>query len=65
MKIRILKKDLVAINVGEMERRSRGVGGGFGAGMRPKKAYISKTTEPNLKNEYVLESASTGASTWR
>ena len=30
---------------------------GWGAGMRPKKAYISKTTEPNLKNEYVLESA--------
>ena len=34
-----------------------GVGWGWGAGMRPKKAYISKTTEPNLKNEYVLESA--------
>ena len=35
-----------------------GGGGGGGArwdrGMRPKKAYISKTTEPNLKNEYVL-----------
>ena len=26
-------------------------------GMCQKKAYISKTTEPNLKNEYVLESA--------
>ena len=43
----------------------KGEGGGVGgrgwlrwvAGMRPKKAYISKTTEPNLKNEYVLESA--------
>ena len=35
-----------------------GLGGwGWGAGMRPKKACISKTTEPNLKNEYVLESA--------
>ena len=31
------------------------VGWGWGAGMRPKKAYISKTTEPNLKNENVLE----------
>ena len=30
---------------------------GGGPGMRPKKAYISITTEPNLKNEYVLESA--------
>ena len=44
-----------------MERR--GGAGGWemerapGAGMRPKKAYISKTTEPNLKNEYVLKSA--------
>ena len=36
-----------------------------GAGMRPKKAYISKTTEPNLKKEYVLESTWTGASNWR
>ena len=50
-------------------RRRRGEGGrgeggwGGGAGMRPKKAYISKTTEPNLKNEYVLKSAWTGAST--
>ena len=26
-------------------------------GMRLKKAYISKTSEPNLKNEYVLKSA--------
>ena len=34
-----------------------GVGWCWGAGMRPKKAYISKTTEPNLKNEDVLESA--------
>ena len=34
-------------------------------GMCQKKAYISKTTEPNSKNEYVLESAWTGASTWR
>ena len=33
-----------------------------GAGMRPKKAYISKTTEQNLKNEYVLKSTWTGAS---
>ena len=33
------------------------VGWGWGTGMRPKKAYISKTTEPILKNEYVLESA--------
>ena len=31
--------------------------GTHGPGMRPKKAYISKTTEPNLKNEYVLGSA--------
>ena len=47
------KKDL------PFERGKVGVGGmvGLGAGMRPKKAYISKTTEPNLKNEYVLESA--------
>ena len=30
---------------------------GWGSGMRPKKAYMSETTEPNLKNEYVLESA--------
>ena len=28
-----------------------------GPGTRSKKAYISETTEPNLKNEYVLESA--------
>ena len=44
---------------GETERMKYGKvgGGGWGAGMRPKKAYISKTTEPNLKNEYVLESA--------
>ena len=44
----------------EMERLGGvlGLGGGVGgAGMRPKKAYISKTTEPNLKSEYVLESA--------
>ena len=47
----------------------RGVGGGGGGGgevvviaccdwaygMSQKKAYISKTTKPNLKNEYVLE----------
>ena len=48
--------------------KGEGGGGGMvglGAGMRPKKAYISKTTEPNLKNEYVLESAWTGASNWR
>ena len=40
-----------------------GVGsyGGGDRGLRPKKAYISKTTEPNLKIEYVLESAWTGA----
>ena len=44
-------------------RRRRGGGGGYASrpsmrpGMRPKKPYISKTTEPNLKNEYVLESA--------
>ena len=29
--------------------------GDRGPGMRPKKAHISKTTEPNLKNDYVLE----------
>ena len=59
MIIRIVKKDLVAINEGEIKRRSRrGEGrGGVGAGMRPKKAYNPKTTEPNLKKEYVLESA--------
>ena len=34
------------------ELRRRG-----GLGTRAKKAYISKTTEPNLKNDYVLESA--------
>ena len=31
--------------------------GGGDRGLRPKKAYISKTTDPNLKNEHVLESA--------
>ena len=30
--------------------------------MRLKKAYISKTTEENLKNEYALESTRTGDS---
>ena len=42
----------------EKELRIGGWGGvgGYGPGMRPKKAYISKNTEPNLKNEYVLES---------
>ena len=36
-----------------------GVGrfGGGDRGLHPKKAYISKTTEPNLKNENVLETA--------
>ena len=29
--------------------------GGYGPGMRPKISYISKTTEPNLKNEFVLD----------
>ena len=56
-----------------------GVGGGGGGGggggwwslvdwaygVCQKKAYISKSTEPNLKNEYVLESAWTGATYWR
>ena len=34
-----------------------GAGWDWAYGMYQKKAYISKTTEPNLKNEYVLESA--------
>ena len=46
------KKDL------PLERGKVGGGwSGWGAGMRPKKAYISQTIEPNLTNEYVLESA--------
>ena len=46
-----------------MNCRLGGGGGGCGRygggdkGLRPKKAYISEITEPNLKNEYVLESA--------
>ena len=39
------------------------VGAGPWPGICQKKAYISKTIEPNLKNDYVLESAWTGAST--
>ena len=43
-----------------------GVGGylrDHGPGICQKKAYISKATKPILKNEFVLESARTGAST--
>ena len=29
-----------------------GAGWDWAYGMGPKKAYVSKTTEPNLKNEY-------------
>ena len=36
---------------------------GGGPGTRPRKAFISKSTEPKLKNEYVLESTCTGGST--
>ena len=57
------KKDLHLQQRGDGKEDGGGVG--WGAGMRPKKAYISKTNEPNLKNENVLESAWTGASTWR
>ena len=48
--IRIKKRKLIG---GGMEVELGG-SARWDRGMRLKKAYISKTTQPNLKNEYVL-----------